>query len=443
MEGEGFERAVASALDMLGTGVLDRPREFVGAVSDLYDPDSPELTVLYAHGDDRLLHPYALAASQRSTQALAQAAQRAERYLHDMRRVTSADSRAVAWGIAVGVAAHLGVKAPDSPEDERIRREEERRRLEQNERARREEECRRLEEERRRREEEERRRLDEERRRQEESRARLEREEAARKAAEDAARKAEEAKSKSRNRAGAVALAAIACLIVAIAVASGNHSGTTADLGTGSASASEIATPATSDGEDDPIYSYIYDEHDNPTLYGMLFMHVARFFGDDYKYGLQSNGYSWDEQGVSLSHVNSKYWSVVGAVDGAQKGIDSRELTDDAMLKPLGDTHFTYFLATNTYDTYAEAEKGLIDEGLVEVEDSFEGEDKVPFKLLKVHFRGDHRYLVNLQTEDDGYVSMIVMPEEALKWGIAATGWQGCTATDIDGVYAYVKETYG
>ena len=436
MEGEGFERAVASALDMLGTGVLDRPREFVGGVSDLYDPDSPELTVLYAHGDEQLLGPYSYAATSGSPEALSQAAQRAELYLHDMRRVTSADSRAVAWGIAAGVASHLGMEAPDSPEDERARREEERRRLE---------------EERRRREEEERRKLEEERRRQAESRARLEREEAARKAAEDAReraaedamRKAEEAKSKSRNRAGAVALAAIACLIVAIAVASGNHSGTTADLGTGSASASEIATPATSDGEDDPIYSYIYDEHDNPTLYGMLFMHVARFFGDDYKYGLQSNGYSWDEQGVSLSHVNSKYWSVVGAIDGAQKGIDSRELTDDAMLKPLGDTHFTYFLATNTYDTYAEAEKGLIDEGLVEVEDSFEGEDKVPFKLLKVHFRGDHRYLVNLQTEDDGYVSMIVMPEEALKWGIAATGWQGCTATDIDGVYAYVKETYG
>ena len=237
----GFARAVKEALDALGMGVLDRPREFVGAVSDLYDPDSPELTVLYAHGDDRLLHPYALAASQRSTQALAQAAQRAERYLHDMRRVTSADSRAVAWGIAVGVAAHLGVKAPDSPEDERIRREEERRRLEQNERARREEECRRLEEERRRREEEERRRLDEERRRQEESRARLEREEAARKAAEDAARKAEEAKSKSRNRAVAVALAVIACLIVAVAVASGHHSGTTADSGTGSASAADVA----------------------------------------------------------------------------------------------------------------------------------------------------------------------------------------------------------
>lgn len=105
----GFERAVRDALDRLGTGLLGRPQEFTGAVADLHDPDSPEVTVLYLHCSDELLRPFAEAARAGTTDALERAARRAELWLHDARRVTTLDSHVVAWGIARGVAAHLGI----------------------------------------------------------------------------------------------------------------------------------------------------------------------------------------------------------------------------------------------------------------------------------------------------------------------------------------------
>lgn len=105
----GFERAVRDALDRLGMGLLGRPQEFTGAVADLHDPDSPEVTVLYLHCSDELLRPFAEAARAGTTDALERAARRAELWLHDARRVTTLDSHVVAWGIARGVAAHLGI----------------------------------------------------------------------------------------------------------------------------------------------------------------------------------------------------------------------------------------------------------------------------------------------------------------------------------------------
>lgn len=111
----GFETAVRDALDELGAELLGRPHEFVCAVSDLYDSDSPELVVLYAHCGDELMRPYVEAARERTEAALGQAARRGERWLHDDRRVDPNDARAVAWGVARGVAAHLGVGLPKVP----------------------------------------------------------------------------------------------------------------------------------------------------------------------------------------------------------------------------------------------------------------------------------------------------------------------------------------
>ena len=103
----GFEQAVAGALDALGTGLLGRPQEFVGAVADLHDPESAEVAVLYMHCSGELLR-----AGAGTADALEQAARRAELWLHDVRRVLAEDARSVAWGVARGVAAHLGVALP-------------------------------------------------------------------------------------------------------------------------------------------------------------------------------------------------------------------------------------------------------------------------------------------------------------------------------------------
>ena len=108
----GFDAAVAATLDKLGLDVLSQPDKFVGAISDLYDPESPEMTVLYAHRSDDLLRPFAEAADTGTPDALVMAAKRAELYLHDVRRVLGDDAHGVAWGIARGVAAHLSVPAP-------------------------------------------------------------------------------------------------------------------------------------------------------------------------------------------------------------------------------------------------------------------------------------------------------------------------------------------
>ncbi len=108
----GFDAAVAATLDELGLDVLGQPDRFVGAIADLYDPESPEMTVLYAHRGDDLLRPFAEAAGAGTAYALVTAAKRAELYLHDVRRVLDDDAHGVAWGIARGVAAHLSVPAP-------------------------------------------------------------------------------------------------------------------------------------------------------------------------------------------------------------------------------------------------------------------------------------------------------------------------------------------
>ena len=111
----GFERAVAGTLDELEVGLLGRPQEFVGAVADLYDPDSAEVAVLYLHCTSELLRPFAEAARTGTTDAFEQAARRAELWLHDVRRVDVGDAHSVAWGIARGTAAHLGVALPREP----------------------------------------------------------------------------------------------------------------------------------------------------------------------------------------------------------------------------------------------------------------------------------------------------------------------------------------
>ncbi|MBR3312888.1 MAG: hypothetical protein IKG18_01980 [Atopobiaceae bacterium] len=115
----GFERAVEDALDRLGTGLLGRPQEFTGAVADLYDPDSPEMAVLYMHCSGELLHLYDEAAREGARGSLELAARKAERLLRDVKFVNEGVSSSVAWGIARGVAAHLGVGLPQNPDDVR------------------------------------------------------------------------------------------------------------------------------------------------------------------------------------------------------------------------------------------------------------------------------------------------------------------------------------
>ena len=111
----GFERAVARALDELGTELLGRPQKFVGTVADLYDPDSTEVMVLYAHCSGECLRLYAGAVKVGTTDAFEDSARRVELWLHDVRRVVAEDAHSVAWGIARGVAAHLGVALPCDP----------------------------------------------------------------------------------------------------------------------------------------------------------------------------------------------------------------------------------------------------------------------------------------------------------------------------------------
>ena len=96
----GFESAAQVALRTLGTGVLGKPTRFVGAVVDLYDPDSPEAMVLYTHCSNEFLRPFAEAAAVGTEDALEQAAKRAELWLHDVRRVDADDAHDVAWAIA-------------------------------------------------------------------------------------------------------------------------------------------------------------------------------------------------------------------------------------------------------------------------------------------------------------------------------------------------------
>ncbi len=95
-----FEQAVRGALDSLGRDALEKPKWFIGAVADLYDPDSHEMTVLYAHCGEELLWPFAKAAEAGATDALGRAARRAELWLRDVRRVNAKDAHVVAWAIA-------------------------------------------------------------------------------------------------------------------------------------------------------------------------------------------------------------------------------------------------------------------------------------------------------------------------------------------------------
>lgn len=109
----GFRLAVAGVLDELGTDVLLRPHEFVGAVSDLYDPNSPEMMVLYVHCTEELLQPYVKAVEEGTSEALEHAALKVEYYLHDVRRVTATDARVVAQGISGGIADYLRTCPPN------------------------------------------------------------------------------------------------------------------------------------------------------------------------------------------------------------------------------------------------------------------------------------------------------------------------------------------
>ena len=113
-----FEAAVAATFGKLGLDALSQPDKFVGSIADLYDPESPEITVLRAYRSVDLLRPFAEAASAGTTDALGMAAKRVEHYLHDVCRVLDDDSHGVAWGIARGLAAHLGVPAPHDPQKE-------------------------------------------------------------------------------------------------------------------------------------------------------------------------------------------------------------------------------------------------------------------------------------------------------------------------------------
>ena len=114
----GFELAVKEALDEFGTEPLGRPRQFVNLMADFCDPGSPEVTVLSANCGDELLRPYADAVASDvvrlggTTDALGKAAARGECWLHDVRFVDARVAHSVAWGIARGVAAHLGVEPP-------------------------------------------------------------------------------------------------------------------------------------------------------------------------------------------------------------------------------------------------------------------------------------------------------------------------------------------
>ena len=280
----GFERAVEDALDRLGTGLLGRPQEFTGAVADLYDPDSPEMAVLYMHCSGELLHLYDEAAREGARGSLELAARKAERWLRDVKFVNEGVSSSVAWGIARGVAAHLGVGLPQNPDDVRAGEDEAARAALERARSvmadpsateadvavalaelralpsdvqgkagmeaaldgrlarlvaeRETEETRRAEEERKRREAEERARAEAARRRREERDRLLAEREAKRKVTTDA----EPAPApKSNNRVVAAALAAVACVVVAVVLFANSHN----ETGAGSSGAQSTVAQST------------------------------------------------------------------------------------------------------------------------------------------------------------------------------------------------------
>ncbi len=121
-EPNDFGHIVCEVLNTLGLSVLERPQEFVGAVTDLCNPDSPEATILYLHCNDDLLRPYRDAVAVGTSEAMDHAALKAERYLHDVRRATSTDSRNVAQGIASGIMHYLLVGASQKRIDEATKR---------------------------------------------------------------------------------------------------------------------------------------------------------------------------------------------------------------------------------------------------------------------------------------------------------------------------------
>ena len=280
----GFERAVEDALDRLGTGLLGRPQEFTGAVADLYDLDSPEMAVLYMHCSGELLHLYDEAAREGARGSLELAARKAERWLCDVKFVNECVSSSVAWGIARGVAAHLGVGLPQNPDAVRAGEDEAARaalgrarsvmadpsateadvavalaelralpsdvqgkagmeaaldgRLARLVAEREAEETRRAKEARKRREAEERARAEAARRRQEERDRLLAEREARRKVTTDA----EPAPvPKSNNRVVAAALAAVACVVVAVVLFANSHN----ETGAGSSGAQSTVAQST------------------------------------------------------------------------------------------------------------------------------------------------------------------------------------------------------
>ncbi len=103
--------ALAFVLGELGAAVLDDPKRFNAALSDVADQQSREMRVLRHHGNDRMLGFY-VAALGGNAEALRGAAGRAEQYLVDDCVVDAATAHEVAWQLAQGVASWRGLSLP-------------------------------------------------------------------------------------------------------------------------------------------------------------------------------------------------------------------------------------------------------------------------------------------------------------------------------------------
>ena len=100
--------AVCLALTQEGVGLLEHPKGLKGYLADFMDLDSAEYRVLLRCCDKELLLPYATCAGG-GTGALQIAATKAQVYLESLCVIESVTARAIANGIAAGVAAWCGI----------------------------------------------------------------------------------------------------------------------------------------------------------------------------------------------------------------------------------------------------------------------------------------------------------------------------------------------
>ncbi len=109
--------AVATLLTEQGTGILMEPQRFVGAVSDLIDTDTPQMTVLYNCCDAHYLSFFAEALEKHSADALATAAAKGADYLANTYAINTVVARETSRALSEGVGGYVGVQMPPDPQE--------------------------------------------------------------------------------------------------------------------------------------------------------------------------------------------------------------------------------------------------------------------------------------------------------------------------------------